>query len=401
MIHAFLLTLVLQAAPPIEVPIELVSNRPYVELRLEGSRPLPFCLDTGAAQATLFVDLSTARELGLQVGALRRSHMGAGEGLEIESGEVQALTFALGGREMRAPTPGVLDLSALGRFDGRPTRGLLGGGFLGNWLVELDYPALRLRLHDRRTRVVLDEATRGPRAPRRYRIPFELQEGFITVLAELTPRDRDPIPARFVVDTGARMTLVCSTPFVEAHDLVGAIGTTEPFPIGHGAGGECRGTVGRAAELRVGDLRFDDELVYLSSDRSGFLSGDRFDGILGGAFLRRYRVFLDYGRRELVLEENEVSGIEPRIDRSGLVLVAEGPELDRLEVHFVLPESPAARTGVRAGDRLVSVDGEPAGALGLSAARDALAERGAERRLVLERDGATREVLLHLDLEIR
>ena len=92
----------------------------------------------------------------------------------------------------------------------------------------------------------------------------------------------------------------------------------------------------------------------------------------------RYEAFFDDGRSVGL-------GLSLRVDAGRLVL------------RIVQPDAPAGRAGLRRGDRIVSIDGADAASLiAAGAVSDALgpAEAGRIVRLVVERDGASREVVL-------
>ena len=86
------------------------------------------------------------------------------------------------------------------------------------------------------------------------------------------------------------------------------------------------------------------------------------DGLLGYSFLRRFRTTIDYPHRELWLEPIPVS-----LDQRPYEYSHVGIQVERsagtLRVAAVAEGSPAARTGVRAGDEILAIDGSSAEAL--------------------------------------
>ena len=86
--------------------------------------------------------------------------------------------------------------------------------------------------------------------------------------------------------------------------------------------------------------------------------GGPVDGLLGYSFLKHFRVALDYPRELLWLDPNQ-GGVPDRAEeycQPGVQLETVGGSV---RVTAVAAGSPAARAGVRAGDELVELDGEP------------------------------------------
>lgn len=99
-------------------------------------------------------------------------------------------------------------------------------------------------------------------------------------------------PARFLVDTGSSVVIV-------APRVAAAVGITAPPDAPrielHTVAGRSAGPTVRVGSLRVGDLELLDVPVVLHDPGPGF------DGILGNAFLSRYRLTLDPDRHLLLL----------------------------------------------------------------------------------------------------
>src|SRR5207247_3603139 len=95
----------------------------------------------------------------------------------------------------------------------------------------------------------------------------------------------------------------------------------------------------------------------LGSERTGFLARTDLDGVIGNAVFEGSRLIVEYARRRVIVEPR--AGVEARCDydMSGLRLMAQGPDLRRIMVDYVVPQSPAAAAGIRVGDELLAVDG--------------------------------------------
>lgn len=139
-------------------------------------------------------------------------------------------------------------------------------------------------------RVRADMARLTPPAPpgaRETTVPLEHGLGVWTAPVVLNDR----LTGRFLVDTGSSVTVISPRVAAEAGVVGTAAGTVEL----HTLGGRTAGPAAVVASLRVGDLELRDAPVVLHDP------GPPFDGILGNAFLGRYRITVDADRRQLRL----------------------------------------------------------------------------------------------------
>jgi predicted aspartyl protease len=103
-------------------------------------------------------------------------------------------------------------------------------------------------------------------------------------------------PFRFVLDTGASMTIVSAA-------LGASLGLVPGKPQkGHGAGGSFPVTLTNVDSLAVGGVT-EDHLTVALSDLTGLsrLAGTEIQGIVGYNVLRKGRLVVDYTRRTVIL----------------------------------------------------------------------------------------------------
>jgi C-terminal processing protease CtpA/Prc len=114
--------------------------------------------------------------------------------------------------------------------------------------------------------------------------------------------------------------------------------------------------------------------VLFSEDTAGAFADASLAGSIGAQIAERFRLFLDYGRKRLILEPSPAFA-DP-FDRaiSGLALRAEGADYRTFRVLEVLEESPATEAGIVEGDVITAIDGQPADRLTLSAINEMLAK---------------------------
>jgi hypothetical protein len=128
---------------------------------------------------------------------------------------------------------------------------------------------------------------------------------------------RAPVEARLEVDTGADGTFVINSPLVKKQKLVEAILKTGQSN-NNGAGGEQKLLVGRVKAVQLGRLVFDSPPVGLSQDTEGSGASEENDGVLGGEILRRFKVILDYSRKQMILVPNKNFNDPYNVEMSGI-----------------------------------------------------------------------------------
>ena len=82
------------------------------------------------------------------------------------------------------------------------------------------------------------------------------------------------------------------------------------------------------------------------------------------------------------------------VDAAGLDLGATGPDLSTIVVERVSDDAPASLAGIRAGDRLVAVDGVPASRFDVARLQAMFTKQAVTYRLTIEREAQRIEVSL-------
>lgn len=365
-----------------ELPFQLTSNKIYLPVRINGSKPLWFAADTGASHTV--IDMDTARALGLNVAVTDRAS-GAGEARPA-AGKVRVHSIELPGVTY---SPGTIMAIRMGpvidRFEGRRMDGLLGSDFFERFVVDVDYPARRLRIMEPD-----DFSYQGPGAV----IPIEEHDGLIFAHGSVQPRGGQPLEGLFMIDSGARVAMTLNTPFVRVHRLLQTAGPTLVATVGGGIGGEVRHRVCRLEALHLGSLTVAGPVATLSQDRTSIFAERDFQGLVGADILRHFRVIFDYPHGRMIVERTPASTEPIGFDASGLFLVAEPPDFKTIRVLSVIPGSPAARAGIVRDDVVESIDRRSD--LTLERARRLLRTAGAVRTLVIRQGDTRRTVPLKL-----
>jgi predicted aspartyl protease/Flp pilus assembly protein TadD len=280
----------------VELPFELVNNRPVIKVRINGSKEqLRFVIDTGAGMCV--VATHAAERIGIKAvarGGQARAVGGAGR-FEIVYGFLQSLNIG-DAKIDRVPV-------YIRQFfnDHEPVDGYIGLSVLGKYLSTVDYGALKMTMlrGDDRARHV--QATTGV-----VEVPIRTtSSGFWSGEVNLDGMEK---PANFIIDTGASISVVSEA-------LAARMGMVKFVQGGrinvYGAAGLAENiqTLMLPRILLGSHTRRNVYVAVMDMDPINETAGFEQTGIVGGNILRHFRVTFDFGRGVIRLEP--LAGVAP------------------------------------------------------------------------------------------
>jgi len=296
-------------------------NRVFIDLAPDGRKPLRLMLDTGATFSV--ATPRAARALGVRVRRVKpdpyRRKTILGRDLQFVIDDRSSDTASKTGFEYA----------------------LLGGNFLSEYVVELDFPGRRVRFIDRRRYAV----PRTAETPGEAVLPLEIVGNRPGVTVAFNGE-----PATVLLDTGAPTGFMLSGKLAERAGIAHA-----PVPgvkVGSALGPVAM-ELGEARRVRLGPFELGPAPVEVAPH--GFYNlGFAGDSILGYDALAQFVVRIDYRNQRLWLRRDPEArttflGMDYAPFReTGVLLV---PFSGGLWTYAVVPGSAAARRGVRPGDR--------------------------------------------------
>ncbi len=369
-------------APAVEIPFDLVKRLVILQATVNGSRPLSFILDTGDRFA--LIDSGRARKLGLHM-AGRIDVGGAGPGMSTGA-FVKDAAFSLPSFPgFSQPVTLAVSTQALASKIGHDIDGVVGTNFIRQFVLELDYPARVITLHDK------DRFSySGPGES----VAMTLNaEGHPVIDVEIQLPGGAPIPGRAALDIGANDSLVLSSPFVTEHALP-APGMKTIRGIGHGGiGGTSAGRIGRLAGLKIGRYTLRDPVAMFSEDQAGAHADPTLQCSIGQHLLGRFRLFFDYSHDRVIFEPAATFADPFDGVGSGLSVRAEGDGYKTFRVAEVLENSPASESGLQENDVFTRIDDRDAADMTLSDLMETL-ERPVTCKVTIRRGEQTLSVSL-------
>ncbi len=373
------------AALPIEIPFRMIEGVVWIDVSVNGSKPLAFQLDTAAGNDAL--DRSRAEELRLRIIELGNRNAGTGDGTTRVAASPN-VEFGLGPAHYTAHAI-VVPFDGVNRSFGERINGLLGFSFLSQWVVTIDYARQKLVLHPNEG---FQYTGKGEIVPLRFISGGPVIAGTVVIGGKEYPGD-------FLVDAPYRRGLGLTTPFVEKHGLLAAARQNGLRLLAGemtGVAGKSRSWRGRATTFRVGKFVVPGPITDFAEATAGSMMRQDIAGILGADILHHFVVTLDYPRKRLILEQSG-KPVPAEADRAGILWDSEPPDYQRFTVLRVEENSPASEAGVKEGDVLLSVDGQLAGGLRKWQLAERL-QRRPEANVTLRLKRGEKEIVLKLRL---
>jgi hypothetical protein len=369
----------------VKIPFTLENRTIFLQVQAGGSRPYWFVLDTGWKYAV--IDLAIAKSLHLNLGD--QVDVSGGGKKTVMGNMLNNSPFSLVGlKDFSQPLFLALPLNDLAKANGHEFSGILGTDFSSEFVVEIDYLSRTITLHDNMTYQYRGKGQSFP-------VTFNTA-GWPEIQAAVIDGDRPAREDKFVLDIGnSAVPLILNRPFVESEHLLRPDRHTVPWLEGQGIGGGSDGSVGRIGGLQIGRFLIKNPVTVFSRAANGLFAATESQGNIGAMILEKFKVILDYKNNRVILEPNARFDEPTDYNRSGLILEAVGENYRTFRIKAVADDSPASEAGLRMGDTLVAVDGQPVSELNLSELRFKL-QRAKACELLVERDGARREISLRL-----
>lgn len=293
-------------------------------------------IDTGAGLSVLSEEF--ANRIGVR--SFRETNV-KGVGGIARAGLADDITISLGGLELHGILALIIDLSDIEARLGHAIPVIVGRGLFDSAIVEIDYPRRRLTCHRPKD---FHYDGLGESIPLR-RVSSGLRAAHCQV---------EGLPAAwFQIDTGSGSTLDVFEFYTKRHKLL-----ENRFPksmrLDGGVGGFNIEPIATLRTFRFAGHELHEVPVSFPHPSSGSFATRQFAGNLGGAILRRFHIWFDFGGDRMYVEPGPT--VDQPFQRSRIGL-STWTKNGRVEVVFVSPGSPAEKAGIRKGMVLSQVDG--------------------------------------------
>lgn len=396
-----------------KVRFELINNLIIIPVQINGS-DLTFVLDSGVSKPILF-NLSDRDSISIN-NVSEVTIRGLGDGEPMKALSSMGNVFSLGdAQNFSQDLYVVLDKGI--NFSpslGIPVHGILGFELFRDFIVEINYGAKYIKLHNPEHYVFRQNK-------RAQTLPLSIIKRKAYVEGTVLIKDSENIPVKLLVDTGSSDALWL---FHQPEKGLEIPEKNYEDYLGRGLSGDIFGKRTKVNGVKIGDFELKDaKAAFPYREFFGLIDnlGDR-NGSVGGEILKRFNFVFDYANGEVTIKKNgnfrepfqyNLAGIE--LQHNGLRYIAEsiagidGVVREESDSSFgnvqillenktqlsLVPEivvsgiragSPAAEAGLREGDVILAVNGRRIHRYKLQEVLKMLNEKEGKRvRILIER----------------
>lgn len=329
------------------VKFRFINNLIILPFSVNGSDSLMFVLDTGYG-GVLITELQNNRVLTLNQ-ARKVMLQGLGKGKAIEAYASTRNTFSMPGIvgeniDLLVAIDDIFDFSIR---TGMVINGMMGGGFLKDFIVEIDYTKKELKIWNpkyfRRAKL------------KKYKLyDLELPDDKCFAKFNVTANGKSA-PMKFLIDSGLSTPLWVDT---RTGTTIAPSASSIYSYLGYGLNGDIYGQMSRIPAIRIGDFSFKNiiaafpDTIYIGSVKNL----DNRHGSIGSDILRRFNVIFNYPEKKIGLRPNSDYKKFFYLDMSGIEVGSILPGFPGYKILTVRSNSPADKAGLRVGDQIISVD---------------------------------------------
>jgi len=328
----------------IHLPFKMQNGFIVLDIQFNRFFPLRMIFDTGAEHTILFdktltdlLNIPYEREIRV---------MGSDLSLEMYAQIARNMSFTLSNETVVKRDIIVLneDYLHLNENHGIDVNGIIGGEFFKGLVVHINYRKRRIELYNPDTYEPDKKFTK-------HEISIENFKPYIVGdYVSSSTEANDTVQLKLLLDTGAAITYLI---FIDSDTSIVAPAHAITGHLGKGLGGDIFGLVGKSRYIGIEQYGFNEVITYFQDvDTSQYIqSAVNRSGLIGNAVLSRFdELAIDYTHQLLYLKPSKNYNKEFKYDKSGINMIAMGPNLKQYYVSSVLIDSPAYECGIRPGD---------------------------------------------------
>jgi hypothetical protein len=328
------------------IKLELYNHQVWLKAGLTGTKTdtLNFLFDSGAGTALLDSTVACQIFKDDKFGEI----IGTGAGGSTRMQVLDNQSIYLGDVKIDSVKLLVNNLGNLSATIGRKLDGIIGFDLLKKYVTRIDLDQQTLTLY----RDIQDlKAEKGQPLAFEYSPEINFLPRIKCSFTTLAGRTYS---GWFLLDSGAGLTTLLNTPFVNTNKLLTTTGKTLQLKT-MGMTNASERYLARIKDFSFGSYVFKDVPASLSQTTSGVNAMDGYLGLLGNEFLFRFNMTFDYNHDAIYLQPNKYYVTPFDFPLCGFAVKLEN---GKVYVSSIAPDAPEKVQGLRSGDEIVSVNGK-------------------------------------------
>lgn len=367
----------IHADQSIRLPFRYVQSFIILDVQLEKLLPIKLIFDTGAEHTILFEKKWT----DLLANSYEREIKVIGSDLQQEIPAILTsplnLTFQAK-HEFMSPLIVLKDNATnISQVVGESIHGILSASLFSQYFIEIDFKHHWLVLHDKAYKI--------PSTFKPVDIKIFKNKPYIKV--NMNNNSSSSQLMNLLLDTGASLSLLM---YSDSATLVNMPDKIIPGYLGSGLGGMLTGYVGKIHSMKFDTFLLPGVITHFLKIQTPIARNESLvkNGLIGNQILDKFTIILDYQNEKLFVKPNKNYKEVLEYDKSGMLVISGGSDLQSFFIAYIVPNTPAAEAGLRENDQIVKINGWPVAFYSLSKINSLLqGQAGKKITLKIRRDG--------------
>ncbi len=326
--------------------MELFNQQVWIKVALQNSNAdsLQFVFDSGAAASLL--DSAIVARVFPDKHLDRINAMGVGGNAAMK--QLNGQSLYLNGLKLDNVNFVVSDLSRLSGRMGRKLDGIIGYDLLKQYVTQIDIDHKSLRIYKD-----INDITTEKGKP----LDFDFSPQFANfprMKGSFTTQAGQSYSGYFIFDSGAAVTAMLNTPFVNEHQLLTKSGKTTSTKA-EGLTNSSDKYTARINSFTFNGETFNDLPISMSQTTAGVSAAKGYVGLIGNQLLFRYNIIFDYKHSAIYLQPNAAHNAPFEFPLHSFTLKTSN---GNIYLDNIAPGSPEKEQGLEENAQLISVNGK-------------------------------------------
>lgn len=361
----------------IRLPFKYVQSFIIVELKLENLIPVNLIFDTGAEHTIMFEKKWT----DLFPNVYQREIRVIGSDLQQEIPALVTSPMGLSfGDQYSINTPLIVlkeKINDISQVIGEPVHGILSAAIFNSYQIEINYKLRLIMLHPSSKKI----------SPSFTAVPIQIYKNKPYISTRICISDTLSQVFNLLLDTGASLSLMMYS------DTTGNLQLPDkmiPGYLGSGLGGVLNGYVGKINLLQFDTFKIQEVITHFLKIQTsiGRTESQSKAGLIGNHILDKFQLIFDYQNEKLYLKTTRNYKRKIDYDKSGMIVISGGLDLNSFYIAHILQGTPAANAGLMENDQIIKINSWPTSFYSLSKINRMLQQKAGKKiKLSVRRNG--------------